>query len=140
MNADAIAARLRAGAADRTGSPTAAAISAAAAYLTGMQTDHPQYLMLVTDQAPTCAGISGPLSADPATLSEAERARLTGALAHSKVLQQVYSMRQDLAALWDRSTESSEQLLARLQDWCHRAEVSGIAPLAQFSLQLRRYA
>ena len=89
---------------------------------------------------PTLRCIKRWLSADPATLSEEERARLTGALAHSKVLQQVYSMRQDLAALWDRSTESSEQLLARLQDWCHRAEVSGIAPLAQFSLQLRRYA
>ncbi len=80
------------------------------------------------------------LSSDPASLSDRERSRLADALTHSKVLQQVYSMRQDLVALWDRSTESSEQLLARLQDWCHRAEVSGIAPLAQFSLQLRRYA
>ena len=53
---------------------------------------------------------------------------------------QIYAMRQELAALWERSTESSEQLLARLQDWCHRAEASGIAPLAQFSLKLRRYA
>ena len=41
---------------------------------------------------------------------------------------------------WERSTESSEQLLARLQDWCHRAEASGIAPLAAFSYKLRRYA
>ena len=56
------------------------------------------------------------------------------------MLQQIYHMRQELAALWGRSTESSEQLLARLQDWCHRAEASGIAPLAQFSLQLKRYA
>jgi len=39
-----------------------------------------------------------------------------------------------------RSTESTEQLLARLQDWCQRAEASGIVPLAQFSLQLKRYA
>jgi stearoyl-CoA desaturase (delta-9 desaturase) len=89
---------------------------------------------------PTLRCIKRWLSADPATLSENERSRLADALAHSKVLQQVYSMRQDLVALWERSTESSEQLLARLQDWCHRAEVSGIAPLAQFSLQLRRYA
>jgi stearoyl-CoA desaturase (delta-9 desaturase) len=89
---------------------------------------------------PTLRCIKRWLSADPATLSEGERSRLAEALAHSKVLQQVYSMRQDLVALWDRSTETSEQLLARLQDWCHRAEVSGIAPLAQFSLQLRRYA
>ena len=49
-------------------------------------------------------------------------------------------MRQELNALWERSTESSEQLLARLQDWCRRAETSGIPPLAQFSLQLKRYA
>ena len=89
---------------------------------------------------PTLRCIKRWLSADPQTLSENERSRLADALAHSKVLQQVYSMRQDLVALWERSTESSEQLLARLQDWCHRAEVSGIAPLAQFSLQLRRYA
>ena len=47
---------------------------------------------------------------------------------------------QELATLWNRSTESSEQLLARVQDWCHRAEASGIPPLAQFSLQLKRYA
>src|SRR4029077_6337685 len=46
MNADAVAARLRAGAADRTGSPTAAAISAAAASLNGLQTDHPKFMML----------------------------------------------------------------------------------------------
>jgi stearoyl-CoA desaturase (delta-9 desaturase) len=80
------------------------------------------------------------LLADPATLSETDRARLTAALAKSKALATIYAMRQELASLWERSTESSEQLLARLQDWCHRAESSGIPPLAQFSLQLKRYA
>lgn len=80
------------------------------------------------------------LLADPATLSADERAQLTEALAKSKALATIYAMRQDLGALWERSTESSEQLLARLQDWCHRAEASGIAPLAQFSVQLKRYA
>jgi len=58
----------------------------------------------------------------------------------SKALSTIYAMRQELNVLWERSTESSEQLLARLQDWCRRAEESGIAPLAQFSLQLKRYA
>jgi len=80
------------------------------------------------------------LASDAAALSEKERARLAHALEHSKVLNQIYAMRQELAALWGRSTESSEQLLARLLDWCHRAEQSGIEPLAQFSLQLKRYA
>jgi stearoyl-CoA desaturase (delta-9 desaturase) len=31
-------------------------------------------------------------------------------------------------------------LLKQLQDWCHKAENSGVAPLAEFSLRLRRYA
>ena len=61
-------------------------------------------------------------------------------MAKSKSLATIYAMRQELSTLWERSTESSEQLLARLQDWCRRAEASGIAPLAQFSVQLKRYA
>jgi len=80
------------------------------------------------------------LASEEHVLTDAERARLADAVNNSKVLQQIYHMRQELAALWGRSTESSEQLLARLQDWCHRAEASGIAPLAQFSMRLRSYA
>jgi stearoyl-CoA desaturase (delta-9 desaturase) len=80
------------------------------------------------------------LASDETVLPERDRARFARALENSAVLQQIFHMRQELAALWGRSTESSEQLLARLQDWCHRAEASGIAPLAQFSLQLKRYA
>jgi stearoyl-CoA desaturase (delta-9 desaturase) len=56
------------------------------------------------------------------------------------VLAKIVAMRAELSALWERSTESSEQLLAKLQDWCHRAEDSGIPPLVQFAHKLRRYA
>jgi stearoyl-CoA desaturase (delta-9 desaturase) len=69
-----------------------------------------------------------------------EQAALAKALAKSKALSTIHAMRDELNALWERSTESSEQLLARLQDWCQRAEASGIAALAQFSLQLKSYA
>src|SRR5438067_5245613 len=68
--------------------------------------------VLRRDHVPTLRCIKRWLAADPNALSEGDRSRLDVALAHSKVLQQVYSMRQDLVALWDRSTESSEQLLA----------------------------
>jgi stearoyl-CoA desaturase (delta-9 desaturase) len=78
--------------------------------------------------------------ADPDALPTIERERLADLAAHSKTIAKVVAMRAELSALWSRSTESSEQLLARLQDWCRRAEGSGIAPLAQFSLQLKRYA
>jgi len=49
-------------------------------------------------------------------------------------------MREELSALWERSTTSSEQLLKDLQDWCARAEASGIRALEDFSLRLRSYA
>jgi stearoyl-CoA desaturase (delta-9 desaturase) len=77
---------------------------------------------------------------DPDALAEGERHRLAHLAEHSKTIGKIVAMRAELSALWSRSTESSEQLLVRLQDWCRRAEASGIAPLAQFSLQLKRYA
>jgi stearoyl-CoA desaturase (delta-9 desaturase) len=80
------------------------------------------------------------LASDPVALPDRDRARLEQTIEKSSVLQQIYHMRQELAALWSRSTDSSEQLLAKLQDWCRRAESSGIPPLAQFSMQLKRYA
>jgi len=69
-----------------------------------------------------------------------EQARLQEVLNSSRVLATVYSMRQELSALWARSTASKEQLLHQLEDWCRRAEKSGIAPLEAFSRTLRGYA
>jgi stearoyl-CoA desaturase (delta-9 desaturase) len=68
------------------------------------------------------------------------KADLEQVLKTSKVLDTVYTMRQELVMLWQRSSATREQLLSQLEDWCHRAERSGIAPLREFSLTLRRYA
>ena len=73
-------------------------------------------------------------------LSEAERTRLVDALKNSRALATVVAMSHELAALWERSSASKEQLLRQLQDWCHRAESSGIVPLQDFSRRLRCYA
>ena len=70
----------------------------------------------------------------------AEGTRLAEALKNSRALATVIAMRDELAALWERSSASKEQLLRQLQDWCHRAEASGIAPLVDFSQRLRSYA
>jgi stearoyl-CoA desaturase (delta-9 desaturase) len=78
--------------------------------------------------------------ADAATLADAQRARLAAAFAHSEALQKLYQMRQDLTALWSRSTESKDQLAIRWQAWRKNAEGSGIAPLQAFSNRLARYA
>jgi stearoyl-CoA desaturase (Delta-9 desaturase) len=42
--------------------------------------------------------------------------------------------------VWERSTLSKEELVLRLDDWCKRAEASGILPLQQFSRKVRAYA
>jgi len=73
-------------------------------------------------------------------LATHERARLAEALKQSRALATVLAMRQDLVALWERSSASKEQLVRQLQDWCRRAEASGIAPLVDFSQRLRSYA
>ncbi|HEX2197857.1 MAG TPA: fatty acid desaturase [Burkholderiales bacterium] len=70
----------------------------------------------------------------------AEGTRLSEVLKNSRALATVIAMRDELSALWDRSSASKEQLLRQLQDWCHRAEASGIAPLVDFSQRLRSYA
>ncbi|HRP95186.1 MAG TPA: fatty acid desaturase [Rhodocyclaceae bacterium] len=80
------------------------------------------------------------LSGEDRHLKADERQRLEGVLRHSPALTTIVAMRQELAAIWARSTESREQLLKQLQDWIVRAEQSGIEQLREFSLRLRRYA
>jgi stearoyl-CoA desaturase (delta-9 desaturase) len=72
-------------------------------------------------------------------LPQSEQQALDQALLVSPVLQTIYAMRQELAALWNRSTATPEQLVRQLEDWCQRAEASGIAALRRFSLTLRCY-
>ncbi len=79
------------------------------------------------------------LHIDESKLNGTDRNQLEAGLAKSKSLQTVYSMRQDLAAVWSRSSASKEQVLKQLQDWCHRAETSGIKQLEEFSQRLRCY-
>ena len=80
------------------------------------------------------------LHRDESRLAEKDRATLEAALTKSKALHTVYAMRKELAAIWERSASSKDQLVKQLQDWCHRAEASGIAPLVEFSQRLRCYA
>ena len=80
------------------------------------------------------------LQREPAKLASTQQQQLTELFAHSKVLKTMHDMRVELGAIWERSHANSEQLLQQLQDWCTRAEASGIAALREFSLRLRSYA
>ncbi|MBI2296492.1 MAG: fatty acid desaturase [Betaproteobacteria bacterium] len=86
------------------------------------------------------AAVKRMLHVDATALLAAERAKINEAINNSKVLETVYNMRQELAALWQRSSASKEQLVRQLEDWCSRAEQSGIAALQEFSRRLRCYA
>jgi len=80
------------------------------------------------------------LHLDSNALPETEREQRAQVLKASSRLATVYTMRDELAALWQRSTASKEQLVHQLEDWCRRAEASGIEALQAFSRQLRCYA
>jgi stearoyl-CoA desaturase (delta-9 desaturase) len=80
------------------------------------------------------------LRIDKAALPAAELEQREAAIRQSKKLATVFTMRDELAQVWQRSTASKEQLVKQLDDWCHRAEASGIEALQKFSRQLRCYA
>lgn len=73
-------------------------------------------------------------------LPEQQLAVLSHALSSSSILSTIDSMRQELVEFGARSSASREQLVHQLEDWCRRAEASGIHALQDFSRQLRCYA
>ncbi|WP_322032290.1 acyl-CoA desaturase [Paraburkholderia sp. J76] len=77
---------------------------------------------------------------EEASLNEPQKRQLPQIFANSQKLRTYIELRNELAAIWERSSASREQLLAQLQDWCHRAEQSGIKALQEFASRLRRYA
>ena len=80
------------------------------------------------------------LGDDVDALSAEDRQQLNAVLEKNSRLSLVVDMRHELAALWQRSAATQEELISCLQDWCRRAEASGIRQLEEFSLRLRSYA
>lgn len=68
------------------------------------------------------------------------RERLDKVMSDSPALGKLVSMREELRQLWTRTNVSAEQLVVELQDWCHRAESSGVAVLRDFSVRMIRAA
>jgi len=80
------------------------------------------------------------LHLDESILTQVQKTKLAELMEASPTLAKAYGLRQELAEIWQRSTASKEQLVKQLEDWCHRAESSGIAALQEFSQRLRCYA
>ncbi len=80
------------------------------------------------------------LHSDAEMLDEASREKLAKILEGNHALKTAYVMRQELEALWQRSAASKENLVRQLEEWCKKAEASGIAQLKTFTMRLRSYA
>ena len=72
-------------------------------------------------------------------LCDRSRALVDAAADTSPNLGKLLHMREELKAVWEQTNLSADQLRQKLQDWCHRAEDSGVAALRDISLRLRRY-
>lgn len=77
---------------------------------------------------------------EPGKLEMSQKQQLVELFQHSKALETMHQMRVELGAIWERSHSTRDQLLHQLQDWCNRAEASGIKALQEFSFRLRSYA
>ena len=80
------------------------------------------------------------LHVDATVLSTQEKSDLSLVMRASQKLSIAYTLRQDLIAIWQRSSATKEQMVKDLEDWCRRAETCGIEALQQFSTRLRSYA
>ncbi|WP_313952414.1 acyl-CoA desaturase [Accumulibacter sp.] len=84
-------------------------------------------------------GLKPWLAEDTGDVPHELRGRLELLRGESRALHTLYAMRQELVAVWERSNASREHLLKNLQDWCERAENSGVRQLQELSMRLRSY-
>lgn len=102
-----------------------------AARLRGVRRDAPQAALLRSARRW--------LHVDAARWDAGHHAKLGEVLAASDRVRTLVEMRAELNALWERSNATREQLVADLQQWCARAEASGVRALHDMSVRLRSY-
>ena len=73
-------------------------------------------------------------------LSELEHDALKKLMASSEVLRRIDDLHKELASLWEDGEASVDQLVARLRNWCRKAEESGIESLCNFARDLRGFS
>jgi len=74
-----------------------------------------------------------------AVIDEVWRRDLEQFLEKNKTLGIVYQFRTQLQSIWDRTTANQKELLEALQEWCRRAEATGIQKLQDFVCYLKGY-
>ncbi|MBI3897790.1 MAG: transposase [Gammaproteobacteria bacterium] len=72
-------------------------------------------------------------------LDEPSRTGLKKVLEANTQLNTVYSMKEKLADIWQRSATTQEHLRHAIEEWCRQAEATGIQSLRDFSVKIRAY-
>jgi stearoyl-CoA desaturase (delta-9 desaturase) len=78
------------------------------------------------------------LTREDLTLNDQQREILDAALSESSKLEIVLDFKRRLKALMQPSVKDTDRLV-RLQEWCARAEATGIEALHEFAMRLRGY-
>lgn len=77
---------------------------------------------------------------DESLINNLGKRRLTRLLEQNQQLRQVYQYRQQLQAIWTRTTASQRELIDALHEWCKSAESAGIDALRLFSQKVKMYS
>ncbi len=77
------------------------------------------------------------LHRDEARIPAKAQAALQQVRSEHPVLDKMAAMRDELQDFWGNTSLSREQLIANLQEWCQKAEASGIEALKQISVQVK---
>jgi len=80
------------------------------------------------------------LTRDSFLMDPTSKENLAKALSSHQTLDVVYDFRQRLEAIWQKTADSQEQLLAAIQEWCRQAEETGITALQDFAQSLKNYS
>ena len=79
------------------------------------------------------------LAREQSLMNDSQRSLLQAGLKHSSALTVVCEFREQLQLIFTERTATPERLLGQLQEWCRRAEATGIAALEDFAASLQCY-
>lgn len=77
------------------------------------------------------------LAKDEDLLTPIEKSLIARMTEKSQFMKKVFAMRSDIGELWQRSQFTKEELLRKLQNWCNKADISGISNLQIFANRLK---
>ncbi len=80
------------------------------------------------------------IAKEDSLLTDSYRQQLSQLVEENEMMETIYDMKMQLLQVWKKRTSSRDELLAAMQDWCKKAEESGIRVLEEFAQSLKQYS